>query len=152
MGLDPEVKALRGSGLYHWAVGGIDLKELAERASAAGLTGSDLVTGGRSLPDGKWLGWKCFGIHNHRLALAESSLTGWTANTRQRPPPARRLPCGGLRCSRPRRKYCATSTESLGLKVTVTEAAAAGVSVTLESSKGRHVLRMFDPVPQGYVI
>jgi len=40
----------------------------------------------------------------------------------------------------------------LGLKVTVTEAAADGVSVTLESSKGRHVLRMFDPVPQGYVI
>ena len=32
-GLDPEVGGLRGQGLYHWAVGGVDLKDLATRAT-----------------------------------------------------------------------------------------------------------------------
>ena len=39
-GLDPEVKGARAaSGLYHWAVGGVDLTDLARRAAKAGLDG-----------------------------------------------------------------------------------------------------------------
>jgi len=35
--LDSEIAALAGSGLYHWACGGIPISDLAARAEAAGL-------------------------------------------------------------------------------------------------------------------
>ena len=42
--------------------------------------------------------------------------------------------------------------EVLGIHIPVHEAEASGLSVTLMSTKGPTVLKMFDPVPQGYVI
>src|SRR5205085_4075681 len=58
--LDPEIRALTGSGLYHWAAGGVDLGELRQRAIKAGLNGTELVTGGRTLPNGIPIDWKLF--------------------------------------------------------------------------------------------
>ena len=111
--LAPEIRGLSGSGLYHWAIGGVDLSELRQRASAAGLAGSELVTGGRTLPDGRWLGWKCFGLHNHRFGALVPFFIDWMDSEH----PAKTAPRGGslaaLKCSRPRRKSSTTSTESL---------------------------------------
>ena len=50
--LDPEVAALKGEGLYHWAVGGIAIADLQARAEAAGLA-HGTAAGGRTKPDGK---------------------------------------------------------------------------------------------------
>ena len=56
----PGNSGLKGHGLYHWAVGDVDLTALRHRVQAAGFTGGDLVEGGRTLPNGKWLGWEMF--------------------------------------------------------------------------------------------
>ena len=75
--LDPELRPLTGDGLYHWAVGGIDLDLLAERARKAGLDGGALVPGGRKKPDGSWLGWTCFGIRNHGFGAQVPFFIDW---------------------------------------------------------------------------
>ena len=150
--LAPEVRGLSGSGLYHWAIGGVDLSELRQRASAAGLAGSGLVAGGRTLPDGRWLGWRCFGVHNHSFGALVPFFIDWMDSEH----PAKTAPRGGslaaVEVFSPQAEILHDLFGILGLNVTVSKAAAPGVSITLESCKGRHVLRMFDPVPQGYVI
>ena len=150
--LAPEIRGLSGSGLYHWAIGGVDLSELRQRASVAGLSGSELVAGGRTLPDGRRLGWKCFGLHNHSFGALVPFFIDWMDSEH----PAKTAPRGGsvagIEVLSPQAEILRDLYGILGLKVTVTKAAAPGVSITLESSKGRHVLRMFDPVPKGYVI
>ncbi len=150
--LAPEVRGLRGTGLYHWAIGGVDLTVLRGKASAAGLTGGELVTGGRTLPNGQWLGWTCFGIHNHGFGSLVPFFIDWLDSEH----PAKTAPRGGklagVEALHPEPEKLSAIYRSLGLDIPVTKAAAAGFSATLESSKGRHVLRMFEPVPQGYVI
>jgi Glyoxalase-like domain len=150
--LAPEIRGLVGCGLYHWAIGGVDLSELRQRARAAGLAGSELVTGGRSLPDGRWLGWTCFGLHDHGFGALVPFFIDWMDSEH----PARTAPRGGnlvaVEVFSPQAETLHDLYGILGLDVTVTKAAAPGVSVTLESRKGRHVLRMFDPAPKGYVI
>ena len=150
--LAPEVRALSGSGLYHWAVGGVDLSELRQKVSAAGLAGSELVTGGRTLPNGSWLGWKCFGIHDHGFGALVPFFIDWIDSEH----PAKTAPRGGslvgVEVFSPQTEKLSDLYVILGLDISVTKAAAPGVSVTFESRSGRHVLRMFDPVPQGYVI
>jgi hypothetical protein len=110
------------------------------------------VSGGRTLPDGRWLGWKCFGLHNHRFGALVPFFIDWMDSEH----PAKAAPRGGsvagIEVFSPQAEILHDLYGILGLNVTVTKAAAPGVSITLESRKGRHVLRMFDPVPKGYVI
>ena len=150
--LAPEVRSLSGSGLYHWAVGGVDLSELRRKAIIAGLAGSDLVTGGRTLPNGSWLGWKCFGIHNHGFGALVPFFIDWMESEH----PARTAPRGGslagVEVFSPQAEKLRSVYGILGLDITVTKATAPGFSATLESRNGQHVLRMFDPAPLGYAI
>jgi hypothetical protein len=151
-GLDPEVKGLQGSGLYHWAVGGLDLGVLAERARKAGLEGGALVPGGRKKPDGKWLGWTCFGIRNHGFGSLVPFFIDWMDSEH----PAVAAPLGGKLADFEVRTPEATRLQrvfgALGLDIRVTEAPHAAVIATLESGKGRVELSSFSPVPRGYVI
>jgi hypothetical protein len=151
-GLDPELRMLAEAGLYHWAAGGADLAELRRKAIAAGLDGSELATGGRTLPDGTWLGWTLFGIRNHGLGALVPFFIDWMDSEH----PARTAPRGGrlvkLEAFSPEAEKLRTIYRVLGLDIAVTDAAAAGFSATVESRSGRHVLSMFDPVPQGFVI
>ncbi len=150
--LAPEIRSLSGSGLYHWAVGGVDLSELRQKAIAAGFARSDLVTGGRALPNGSWLGWKCFGIHNHGFGALVPFFIDWMDSEH----PAKTAPRGGslagVEVFSPQAEKLRNLYGILGLGISVTKAVAPGFSATLESRSGQHVLRMFDPVPQGYVI
>ena len=150
--LAPEVRGLVGNGLYHWAIGGVDVSALCQRASAAGLAVSELVTGGRTLPDGRWLGWKCFGIHHHSFGALVPFFIDWMDSEH----PAQSAPRGGslaaIEVFSPQAEKLYDLYGILGLNFAVTRAAAPGVAITLSSRKGRHVLRMFDPVPKGYVI
>lgn len=150
--LDPEICALKGAGLYHWAVGGVELADLRSRVLAAGLEGSDLVTGGRTLPNGKWLGWKLFGIRNHGLGALVPFFIDWTGSEH----PAWTAPRGGkfvsLDVATPEAEKLRKIYRVLGLQFDVVGAPTPEFSATVESRKGRHVLRMFAPVPCGYVI
>lgn len=150
--LDLELQRLAGAGLYHWAAGGVDLAEVRAKAIAAGLDGGDLVTGGRELPNGDWLGWKLFGVRNHGFGALVPFFIDWMDSRH----PALTAPRGGslvnLEALSPEPEKLGKIYRSLGLDIAVAHAAAAGLSVTVESRAGRHVLRMFDPVPRGFVI
>jgi Glyoxalase-like domain len=150
--LAPEVRGLVGHGLYHWAIGGVDIAGIRTRAIAAGLIGSDLVAGGRTLPNGNWLGWTCFGIHNHEFGAMVPFFIDWMESEH----PAKTAPRGGrlhaIEAFSPQAQKLRDLYQVLGIDVPVLEAQASGLSVTLASAKGSTILQMFDPVPQGYVI
>lgn len=151
-GLDPEVKGLNGSGLYHWALSGVDLGLLAERAKTAGVGGGALVPGGRMKPDGKWLGWTCFGIRNHGFGSLVPFFIDWMDSEH----PATAAPSGGrladFEVRTPEADKLREIFSALGLDIKVSTAPAAAVVATLESGKGRFELTSFAPVPRGYVI
>ncbi|MDB5556301.1 MAG: hypothetical protein JWL86_6285 [Rhizobium sp.] len=151
-GLDPEVAGLQGSGLYHWAIGGVDLSELAQRAASAGFEGGAMVPGGRTKPDGKWLGWTCWGLRNHAFGSLIPFFIDWMDSEH----PALSAPVGGsladFEIFTPDAEGLNAVFKALALDIKVTQAASAGVVATLESSKGRLELKSFSPVPRGYVI
>ena len=150
--LAPEIRILKGHGLYHWAVGDVEMAALRDRAKAAGLTGSDLMPGGRTLPNGQWLGWKCFGIRDHSFGALVPFFIDWMASQH----PAKTAPRGGrlksIEVVSPEAKKLRKLYEILRLEIAVKEGALPSLTATIESRSGEHVLRMFDPVPQGYVI
>jgi hypothetical protein len=150
--LDLELQGLTGAGLYHWAAGGVDLAALRTRAIAAGLDGGDLVTGGRRLPNGDWLGWTLFGIRNHAFGALVPFFIDWMDSAH----PARAAPRGGslvkLEARSPEPGKLGEIYRVLGLEIPVARAPAPGLSVTVEGRGRRHVLGMFDPVPRGFVI
>jgi hypothetical protein len=150
--LDPEIWALVGQGLYHWAAGGVDLEELRRRAVAAGLEGSDLVTGGRTLPNGRQIDWKLFFVRNHGFGALVPFFIDWVGSDH----PARTAPRGGslvkLDVFSPEPEKLSDIYRILGLDIPVTRASFPALSAIVESHSGRHVLRMFEPVPRGYVI
>src|SRR6185436_19530506 len=78
-------------GLYHWAVSGVDLASLRERAIAAGLDSSELVSGGRSLPDGRPLSWMLFGVRSTGFGALIPFFIDWKKSEH----PAKTAPCGG---------------------------------------------------------
>lgn len=151
-GLDPELRMLTGAGLYHWAMGGADLSELQKRAIAAGLDGSELVTGGRTLPDGRALKWKLFGIRTHAFGALVPFFIDWMDSDH----PAKTAPRGGrlvkIEVVSPQAQDLREIYRVLGIDVEVGAAAKAGLSAIIESGSGRHELRMFDPLPRGFVI
>lgn len=150
--LDPELRDLTGSGLYHWAVGVSDLELVRHNALTGGLNGSDIVTGGRSLPNGKWLSWKVFGIRNHGLGALVPFFINWMESEH----PAKTAPRGGsfvkVEVISPEPDRLRAIYKVLGLDIPVAKARLAGFCATIESRKGRQNLRMFDPVPRGFVI
>lgn len=150
--LDAEVAALRGRGLYHWAVGGLDIARAARRASARGLKGGAPAPGGRLKPDGKRLDWVCWGLHEHGFGALVPFLIDW----RDSEHPARSAPQGGRIASfaihTPERDRLCAIFEALEIDVPVRAAAMPRVEAVLESSKGRTVLGSFAPLPRGYVI
>ena len=147
----PKCAGSKGYGLYHWAIGGVDLAGLRQKASAAGLAGSDLVTGGRKSArrqlaglDLFWHSWPSL----WRACAFLHRLEGSAHPARPRRAAAALRP---LPCPRPRRKNCAKSTAS-SASTFPSRSAPPGLSVTLESARAAMCCRMFNPVPRGYVI
>ncbi len=151
-GLEQEVKSLFGSGLYHWAIGGVDLALLAEKARQAGYEGGAMVPGGRMKPDGRWLGWTCWGLRNHGFGSLIPFFIDWMDSEH----PAESAPLGGklagLEIHSPQADDLKRLFATLKLDVAVKKSETPGVVAVLESGKGRIELRSFQPVPRGYVI
>lgn len=150
--IEAEVRALRGEGLYHWAVSGRDLAALKAAVAAAALEGGELVPGGRTLPNGKWLGWTCFGLKNHGFGALVPFVIDWMESEH----PAKAAPRGGrfigIEAFTPEPRQLAKIYGVLGVEIPIREAASPALAVTIESGRGRRTLRLFDPVPRGYVI
>lgn len=152
LGLDPEVKGLTGDGLYHWAVGGVDLSAAAERARKAGLAGGALVPGGRVKPDGKRLDWTCWGLRDHPHGSLVPFLIDWMESEH----PALSAPLGGRLKSFEVRTPEADALRRifgvLGIEVPVAQSEERAAVAVLASGKGEVELRSFAPLPRGYVI
>jgi hypothetical protein len=150
--LDPELRKMVGSGIYHWAASGTDLQDLRKRAEVAGLEGGEIMNGGRSLPNGNRLNWKVFGVKNHGFGALIPFFIDWLDSAH----PARTAPyCGALlrlEASSPRAAELQRIYKILGLDIQVAQATTASLSAIVTSRSGHHELRMFDPVPRGYVI
>ena len=150
--LDTELRQLGGSGLYHWAASGLDLEIVRQRALAAGLEGSEMVTGGRNLPSGALLNWKLFGIRNHDLGALLPFFIDWVDS----PHPAKTAPRGGrlvkIEVVSPAAERLRAIYSILDLDIAVVSGPTPGFQATVASRNGRYILRMFDPVPRGFVI
>jgi hypothetical protein len=149
--LESELRNLNGAGLYHWAAGGVDLEDLRRRAHAAGLEGSDLVIGGRTLPNGERLAWKLFGLRNHAFGALVPFFIDWMESNH----PAGAAPRGGaladIAVGHPEPDRLRAVYSILGLDLNVGESPP-GLTATVETRRGRQVLSMFNPVPRGFVI
>lgn len=151
-GLDPEIATLRGEGLYHWAVSGADLARLSRRASAAGLTGGQLVAGGRVKPDGRRLDWVCWGLRDHGFGSLVPFFIDWGTSEH----PALAAPRGGhlgsLSVCTPEADRLREVFAVLELDVPVIADETPRIEAVLESGRGRTTLASFAPLPRGYVI
>ncbi len=150
--LDRELAELEGQGLYHWAVGGVDLNEIIERARRSSHEVSDVVSGGRRLPNGNWLGWRLVGLRNHGFGALVPFFIDWTDSTH----PASRAPRGGrfgkIELFSPEAAKLGVLFQSLGLELSAAKRERPGIAVTLEGRNGTQVLNSFDPLARGFVI
>lgn len=150
--LDTELRQLAGSGLYHWAAGGLDLEIVRQKARGAGLEGSGIVTGGRSLPNGALLTWKLFGLRNHGLGALVPFFIDWMDSEH----PAKMAPRGGrlvkMEVVSPAAERLRAIYGIFDLDISVADGPAPALHATVASRNGQQILRMFDPVPRGYVI
>jgi hypothetical protein len=150
--IDPAIAALTGTGLYHWAVGGLNPADLQRRAAAAGLRCSAPASGGRVTPGGQELRWTCWGLRDHGFGALVPFFIDWHGT----PHPATTAPRGARLASfevfSPRAGDLQAIFDALGLSLRVTVRAGAGFAATLASGRGRLQLHSFDPVPSGYII
>jgi hypothetical protein len=150
--LDGELAGLKGQGLYHWAVGGVDLDGIIAGARRSSYQVSDVVSGGRRLPDGNWLGWKLVGLRNHAFGALVPFFIDWTDCIH----PAASAPRGGrftkIELFSPAAAKLSDLFRSLGLELPIVQREKSGISVTLEGRGGPQVLNSVDPLPRGFVI
>jgi hypothetical protein len=150
--IEAEVRGLAGAGLYHFAMGGVDLRTLKDRAAAAGLNGSGIVTGGRTLPNGSALSWSLFGVRDHGFGALAPFFIDWNDSEH----PAKTAPRGGrlvrVEAATPDPAGLSRVYEALGIAIPVREAPSPSLAVTIASSKGEFTLRTLEPCPRGYVI
>ena len=150
--LDAELAGLTGSGLYHWAIGGVDLAAIMQRARLAGYKTSDIVSGGRRRPDGRMLNWKLVGLHDHPFGALVPFFIDWADSDH----PALDAPRGGrvaaVELFSPDAAGLNSLFGSLGLDFSVGQRPRPGVTVTLTGKNGDLRLESFDPVPRGFVI
>jgi Glyoxalase-like domain len=150
--LDPQLASLTDQGLYHWAVGGVDLDEIIERARRSSFEVSDATGGGRRLPNGNWLGWKCVGLRNHGFGALVPFFIDWTDCAH----PASSAPRGGafrkVELFSPQAAKLSGLFQNLGLELSVAEREQPGIVATLEARGGPQVLNSFEPLPRGFVI
>jgi len=150
--LDSELGTLTGEGLYHWAVGCVELERVREQGLAAGLEASALTEGGRRLPDGRWLGWRLLGFRNHGLGALVPFFIDWMESDH----PAKSAPRGasllGMKALSPDPERVRAVYRALGLDIPVTAGSAPGVLAVVSGPNGTHELRTLNPLPRGFVI
>ena len=150
--LDGELAGLKGEGLYHWAVGGVDLAGIVRKARAAGHKTSDVVTGGRRKPDGKLLNWSLVGLHDHPFGALLPFFIDWRDCEHPAVSAPRGGRFGGIELFSPDAARLNALFGALGLDLVARQRAKPGIVVTLEAKRGPARLASFEPLPRGFVI
>jgi hypothetical protein len=150
--LDKELAGLKGQGLYHWAVGGVDLAAVARKAKDAEYKAREGVSGGRRRPDGRLLNWKLAGLHDHPFGALVPFFIDWTDSDHPALDAPRGGKLGGIELFSPEAARLNALFKALGLDLTVAQGAKAGIAFTLASKRGPLRLESFDPLTRGFVI
>lgn len=151
--LDAELRDLRGTGVYHWAAGGSDLRSVIGSARHSGLDAGELVTGGRDLPGGARITWQLAGLRNHRFGALVPFFIDWTGS----PHPSSTAPRAGalerIEVFTPDTPALRRLYESIGLSgIKLTERAEPGMEVELIGEHGPKIIKSISPLPRGFVI
>jgi Glyoxalase-like domain len=150
--LETELRQLGGSGLYHWAASGLALDIVRQKALTAGFEASEIATGGRRLPTGALLSWKLVGLRNHGLGALVPFFIDWMDSKH----PAKIAPRGGrlvkIEVVSPVAERLRALYEIFDLDISVASGPVPELQAIVASRTGQQVLRMFDPVPRGFVI
>jgi hypothetical protein len=150
--LDRELAEIQGYGLYHWAIAGVALEDIAERARQAGVDASDIVSGARSRPDGRKLAWRLVGLRNHEFGALVPFFIDWGASEH----PSANAPLGGtlaaLQLFSPAARRLNRLFDRLGIGFTVNQGPTAKLQATVEGGGSRHQLRSLEPLPRGFAI
>jgi Glyoxalase-like domain len=147
-----EVRDLTTSGLYHWAVAGVDLDDIITRARRAGATPGAIGEGGRRLPDGSWLGWRVLGLPGHHYGGLVPFFIDWGESRH----PARGAPRGGtlsgIELMHPQADELGRFLAALGLAFPVSRGERSAMRARIETTSGSIVLSSIEPMPGGFKI
>ncbi len=147
-----ELAELESQGLYHWAIAGVDLETLIERARRLSLECGGVISGGRHGPDGGKLSWRLAGLRNHEFGALIPFFIDWGACEH----PASRAPSGGrliaVEIVSPAPQQLLQIFAALGLDFNVVEGPAPRLTAVLEGGSGTHRLNSIDPLPKGFEI
>ena len=119
-----------------WALSATDLAAVKRRAEAGGVTTTQVMPGARNLPDGSRLEWMTIGVTAPAHDWAPFFIQ-WGDPARQ---PARTAPggctLGSVALADPRPEALRTLFAAVGFEMTVSQAAPARMTVTLNCPKG----------------
>jgi hypothetical protein len=151
--LDPELAKLKGAGLYHWAIGGIELSSVIASARRSGVEASEIVSGERTQPDGKRVSWRLAGIKGHGFGALVPFFIDWGESMH----PARTAPKGGklgaAEIVTPNAAALRQLFQTVGLSdLEVREGKEAGLAVEVIGRNGPVVIKSIMPLPRGFVI
>jgi hypothetical protein len=150
--LEGELAAIQGCGLYHWAIAGVRLEEIAARAREAGFDASEIVSGARTGPDGQTLAWRLVGLRNHEFGALVPFFIDWGRSRH----PSADAPRGGalktLQLFSPGARRLNRLFDRLGIGFTINQGPAPKLQATIEGGNSRHQLRSLEPLPRGFTI
>jgi hypothetical protein len=147
-----ELRDLTSHGLYHWAVGGVDLDEIITRSRRLGATPGAIGEGGRRLPDGSWLGWRVLGLAGHPYGGLVPFFIDWGESRH----PASTAPRGGtltgVELVHPQADQLERFLADLGLAFPVIRGDRPGMRARINTTGRSVVLSSIDPMPCGFAI
>lgn len=147
-----ELAAITTPGLYHWAVAGVDLEGVIERARRASFDCSEVIFGSRRRPDGGTLAWRLAGLRNNPFGALVPFFIDW--GTCEHPalgaPKGGRL--AGVELTSPAATRLSYLFGTLGLPFPVRQGPTPELIATVEGSGGSHQLRSLQPLPRGFEI
>ncbi len=136
-GID-ELKAPR---LVGWVAKGTQLEELVRKARTAGVRLGDVIAGSRKRPDGVELAWR----YTDPAVVLEDRLIPYFIDWGSSPHPAGGAPAGAtlvaLRAEHPDAPRVERMLKDVGLELPVQSGPKAALIATIDSPKGRVVLR-----------
>ena len=152
-GLDSELRRIEGAGLYHWAVGGLDLAAVVAKARSSGLKTSDVTSGGRDLPGGGRVNWQLAGIRDHRFGALVPFFIDWAGSTHPGATAPRAGRLGAFTVFTPDASSLRRLYEGVGLgQIDVRESEEPGIEAELIGHDKRLTVRSIRPLPRGFVI
>ncbi len=135
------IDRLKEPRLVGWVAKGTQLDQLVVKARSAGVMLGDVIAGSRKRPDGGVLTWR----YTDPAVVLEDRLIPYFIDWGKSPHPASSTPKGArlvaIRAEHPDAPRLAKMLQQIGLNLPVQTGPAAALIATIDSAKGRVVLR-----------